>query len=48
MLANETRIGSIQAAVSSILRAVGENPDREGLIGTPSRVARMYDELLGG
>ena len=48
MLANETRVGSIQAAVSSILRAVGENPDRDGLIGTPSRVARMYDELLGG
>ena len=48
MLANEIRIGSIQTAVSHILSAVGENPDREGLIGTPNRVARMYEELLGG
>jgi GTP cyclohydrolase I len=27
---------------------VGENPNREGLVGTPERVARMYEELLGG
>jgi GTP cyclohydrolase IA len=29
-------------------RAFGENPDREGLIRTPDRVARMYEELLAG
>lgn len=38
----------IQAAVREILLAVGENPDREGLLETPARVARMYDEILSG
>jgi len=38
----------IERAVSAILEAVGEDPQREGLVGTPSRVARMYDELLAG
>jgi GTP cyclohydrolase I len=38
----------IQQAVSSILKAVGENPEREGLQRTPERVARMYAELLAG
>jgi len=38
----------IQAAISSILRAVGEDPDREGLKRTPERVGRMYAELLSG
>lgn len=38
----------VQAAVSRILRAVGEDPDREGLQRTPERVARMYAELLSG
>ena len=31
-----------------ILEAVGEDPEREGLVGTPNRIARMYDELLSG
>ncbi|MBP1631856.1 MAG: cyclohydrolase 1 [Acidobacteria bacterium] len=35
-------------AVAHILRAVGEDPAREGLRDTPSRVARMYDEILAG
>lgn len=35
-------------AVLSILEAVGEDPDREGLQDTPTRVARSYDELLIG
>ncbi len=35
-------------AVTAILRAVGEDPEREGLINTPARVARAYDELLLG
>jgi len=38
----------IQAAVREILRAVGEDPDREGLRETPERVARMYAELFDG
>jgi len=39
---------AIEAAVRQILRAIGEDPDREGLIDTPSRVARMYGELFQG
>jgi len=38
----------IENAVREILAAVGENPDREGLLETPGRVARMYAELFGG
>jgi GTP cyclohydrolase I len=37
-----------EAAVRELLIAVGEDPDREGLLETPSRVARAYRELLGG
>jgi GTP cyclohydrolase IA len=39
---------AIERAVASILKAVGENPDREGLKKTPARVARMFTELLSG
>lgn len=38
----------IQRAVREILFAVGENPDREGLLDTPARVARMYAEMFSG
>lgn len=38
----------IEDAVRTILAAVGENPDREGLLDTPARVARAYAELLRG
>ena len=38
----------ISKAVTEILLAVGEDPEREGLKKTPQRVARMYTELLGG
>lgn len=38
----------IEAAVREILLAVGEDPDREGLQGTPARVARSYEELFSG
>ena len=36
------------AAIRELLIAVGEDPDREGLRDTPERVARSYQELLGG
>ena len=39
---------AIQEAVSDILKAVGEDPEREGLVNTPHRVSRMYAELLSG
>ncbi|MDH4169047.1 MAG: GTP cyclohydrolase I FolE [Acidimicrobiia bacterium] len=38
----------IEAAVREILAAIGENPEREGLVDTPSRVARMYAEVCAG
>src|SRR4051812_31600450 len=38
----------IARAVREILVAVGEDPDREGLLETPARVARMYAELFSG
>lgn len=38
----------IENAVKEILEAIGEDPNREGLKGTPVRVANMYAELLGG
>jgi GTP cyclohydrolase I len=38
----------IEAAVLEILAAVGEDPDRDGLVMTPGRVARMYEELFAG
>ncbi|MFH1002896.1 MAG: GTP cyclohydrolase I FolE [Chloroflexota bacterium] len=38
----------IKSAVSAIIGAIGENPRREGLVGTPARVAEMYAELFMG
>jgi GTP cyclohydrolase I len=38
----------IRRAVREILEAVGEDPDRDGLIETPDRVARMYAEVFRG
>jgi GTP cyclohydrolase I len=38
----------IERAVREILAAIGENPDREGLLETPARVARMYAEMFSG
>ena len=38
----------VKAAVREILLAIGEDPDREGLMETPDRVARMYEEIFAG
>ncbi|MFC1950722.1 GTP cyclohydrolase I FolE [Chloroflexota bacterium] len=38
----------IMTAVTSIIKAIGEDPEREGLIDTPRRVAEMYAELFMG
>ena len=38
----------IKSAVASIIKAIGENPKREGLVDTPRRVAEMYTELFVG
>jgi GTP cyclohydrolase I len=39
---------AIESAVRTILDNVGEDSARDGLVGTPDRIARMYDEVLGG
>ena len=39
---------AIRKHVRGILKAIGEDPDREGLIETPDRVARMYVEVFEG
>ncbi len=41
-------IPRIEKAVREILLAVGEDPNREGLLKTPNRVARAYGELMAG
>lgn len=38
----------VEAAIREILASVGEDPERDGLLDTPARVARSYTELLGG
>jgi GTP cyclohydrolase I len=38
----------LKRAVRELLFAIGENPDREGLLETPDRVARMYAEIFAG
>ena len=38
----------IERAVREILVAIGEDPDRDGLLRTPKRIADMYEEILSG
>ena len=40
--------GHVEEAVRRILEEIGEDPDRQGLLGTPERVHRMYTELTAG
>lgn len=37
-----------EAAIYDLLEALGENPQREGLLDTPKRVAKMYQEMFSG
>jgi GTP cyclohydrolase I len=48
MVPADVDVARIERAVREILVAVGENPDREGLLKTPNRVARAYAELMAG
>ncbi len=41
-------LARIERAVREILLAMGEDPDRDGLLRTPARVAAAYSELFGG
>jgi GTP cyclohydrolase IA len=38
----------VEVAVAELLSAIGEDPQRDGLLGTPRRVAAMYEELFSG
>lgn len=44
----EVDLNAIEAAVRAILKAVGEDPERAGLLETPRRVAKMYAEMFSG
>ena len=44
----EVDTDKIKRAVVMLLEAVGEDPEREGLVETPERIAKMYEEILGG
>ena len=45
---DEVDLRAIEGAVRTILKAIGEDPDRPGLEDTPRRVARMYREMFAG
>jgi GTP cyclohydrolase I len=45
---HDVDLPAIEAAVVTILRAIGEDPERPGLLETPQRVARMYAEMFSG
>jgi GTP cyclohydrolase I len=44
----ESPISNLHAAIENILLEIGEDPKRNGLLRTPERVSRMYQELTGG
>jgi GTP cyclohydrolase IA len=41
-------VDRIERAVREILEAIGEDPDRDGLVRTPRRIAKMYEEIFAG
>ncbi|MEH7546141.1 GTP cyclohydrolase I [Neobacillus bataviensis] len=45
---SEVNRAQIEEAVRLILEAIGEDPNREGLLDTPKRVAKMYEEVFSG
>jgi len=47
-LSSEVDLEKIQHAIKNIIEAIGEDPERQGLVNTPARVARSYAELLSG
>ena len=38
----------LEQLIKGLLKEIGDNPNREGLAGTPERVARSYEKLFGG
>lgn len=45
---NQANTEEISGYIRQILRLIGEDPDREGLLDTPMRVAKMYTEIFKG
>jgi GTP cyclohydrolase I len=45
---NPVDLDRIERAVREILEAIGEDPDRDGLLRTPLRIAKMYEEIFAG
>ena len=45
---SEFNRAKIEEAIHMILEAIGEDPSREGLLDTPKRVAKMYEEVFSG
>lgn len=43
-----SREGIIESSINNIIAAIGEDPTRPGLVETPKRVRRMYDEIFEG
>lgn len=48
METKSTDTKDIECAVRTILSYIGDNPEREGLKGTPERIVRMWKELFRG
>lgn len=48
METKSTDTKDIECAVRTILLYIGDNPEREGLKGTPERIVRMWKELFRG
>ncbi len=46
--ANRPSREEAEAAIRTLIRWAGDDPDREGLVGTPDRVARAYEEFFAG
>lgn len=47
-LADAPTVQEAESAIRTLIRFIGENPDREGLRGTPARIIRAYREWFGG
>lgn len=47
-MTSKEKLTTRENKVRSLLKSIGEDPDREGLVETPKRVAKMYDEIFGG
>jgi GTP cyclohydrolase IA len=47
-MAVELKKGLLEEHIRAILELIGEDPEREGLLDTPKRVARMYEEVFAG